>query len=70
MRQKKKSEFAKNPLEDKILLEQKYILRWKDAEIAEPLQIKPESVRMRLTRAKRNLMKELRQQGFEVMDWL
>ena len=57
-------------LEDKILLEQKYILRWKDTEIAEPLQIKPESVRMRLTRAKRNLMKELHRQGFEITDWL
>ena len=57
-------------LEDKILLEQKYILHWKDTEIAEPLQIKPESVRMRLTRAKRNLMEELHRQGFEIADWL
>lgn len=57
-------------LEDKILLEQKYVLHWKDAEIAEPLQIKPESVRMRLTRAKRNLMKEMQKQGFEITDWL
>ena len=57
-------------LEDKILLEQKYVLYWKDAEIAEPLQIKPESVRMRLTRAKRNLMQELLKQGFDITDWL
>lgn len=57
-------------LDDKILLEQKYVLYWKDAEIAGPLQIKPESVRMRLTRAKRNLMRELHKQGFDIADWL
>lgn len=57
-------------LDDKLLLEQKYVLHWKDAEIAEPLQIKPESVRMRLTRAKRNLMRELHDQGFDITEWL
>lgn len=57
-------------VDDKILLEQKYVLHWKDAEIAEPLQIKPESVRMRLTRAKRHLMQELQKQGFDIADWL
>ncbi len=57
-------------LEDKIFLEQKYVLYWEDAEIAELLQIKPESVRMKLTRAKRNVMKELQKQGFDILDWL
>lgn len=57
-------------IDDKVLLEQKYVLCWKDAEIAGPLQIKPESVRMRLTRAKRNLMRELHKQGFDIADWL
>lgn len=57
-------------LEDKILLEQKYILRWRDEEIALPLNIKPQSVRMRLTRAKRNLVAELQKNGFDISEWL
>lgn len=57
-------------LDDKILLEQKYLLHWRDEEIALPLNIKPQSVRMRLTRAKRNLMQELHKKGFDITDWL
>lgn len=56
--------------EDKILLEQKYVLFWKDNEIAEPLNIQPQSVRMRLTRAKRNLMDQINNEGINLLDWL
>ena len=57
-------------LEDKIILQQKYVLHWSNEEIAEPLEIKPESVRMRLSRAKRNLIQQLQKQEFNVKDWL
>lgn len=57
-------------IEDKILLEQKYILEWTDQEIALHLQIQSQSVRMRLTRAKRRLVTELTKNGFNIQDWL
>ena len=47
------------PTDIRLLLEQKYILGQADAEIAADLGIRPESVRMRLTRAKRIAAKEL-----------
>lgn len=52
------------------LLEQKYILYWTDEELAEILGIKPQSVRMRITRAKRELMTQLQNNGFQLNDWL
>ena len=57
-------------IDDRMLLEQKYILHWKDAELAEQLGIQPASVRMRLTRTKRKLMKELSAQGVNLSDWV
>lgn len=57
-------------LDDRRLLEQKYILKWSDIELAEALGIKTQSVRMRLTRAKRNVMKQLQKKGFQITDWL
>lgn len=55
---------------DRILLEQKYILYWKDSEIAAPLNIQPQSVRMRLTRAKRNLLNQLSNEGINLTEWV
>lgn len=52
------------PTDIRLLLEQKYILGQADAEIAADLGIRPESVRMRLTRAKRIAAKELLKKGF------
>lgn len=56
--------------DDRMLLEQKYVLHWKDEELAEGMGIKPQSVRMKLTRAKRNLFTELQKKGFHLNDWL
>lgn len=44
---------------DQALLNMKYILDYQNEEIAEVLGVKPESIRMMLTRAKRNLSSEL-----------
>ena len=55
--------------DDRQLLEQKYILKWSDIELAEGLGIKTQSVRMRLTRAKRNVMAQLQKKGFQITDW-
>ena len=47
------------PEDDRILLEGKYILGYTDTELANELKIKPSSIRMKLTRARRkafNLM--------------
>lgn len=52
------------PAETRLLLERKYILRQTDVQIASDLGIRPESVRMRLTRAKRLAAKELMKNGF------
>lgn len=57
-------------IEERRLLEQKYILCWTDAELAEAFGIKPESVRMRLTRAKRKVIKQLDRKGFHIAEWL
>ena len=58
------------PVEDRLLLEQKYVLDWSDKDLAAILGIKPQSVRMRLTRAKRNIIQLLKEQGFQFSDWL
>ena len=50
--------------EKRLLLEQKYILRWSDEELANQLGIQPQSVRMRLTRTKRNLVRWMEEKGF------
>ena len=55
-------------LDDRILLEQKYILRWSDEELANSLSIQPQSVRMRLTRAKRKVLKEMQKRGLVFPD--
>ena len=44
---------------DQALLNMKYILEYKNDEIAEVLDVKPESIRMLLSRAKHNLSAEL-----------
>lgn len=56
--------------DDRMLLEQKYILRWRDEELAAQLGVQPQSVRMRLTRVKRTIMAQLKEKGFHLMDWL
>ena len=56
------------PLEERLLLEKKYILLWPDSEIAEQLRIKPDSMRMRYTRAKRKVAKALLAKGFSPED--
>lgn len=58
------------PTEDRLLLEEKYILLWSDDEIAKTLDIRPNSVRMRLTRAKRRVADALTEQGFRLNDWV
>ncbi len=55
--------------DDRMLLEQKYLLQWENVEIARQLGIRTDSVRMRLTRAKRRLMGELTRQGITLADW-
>lgn len=62
--------FATLPAEDRLLLEERYLLRWSDAEIAVALGIQPDSVRMRVTRAKRRVVKLLTDQGFLLSDWI
>lgn len=42
--------------DDRTLLEGKYILGYNDVELAEQLHCKPSSIRMKLTRARRNAM--------------
>ena len=62
--------WAKMPVEDRLILEQKYVLDWSDKDLAMALGIKTQSVRMRLTRAKRNIIRLLNELGFQVTDWL
>lgn len=53
-------------IDDQVLLEGKYILGYSDMELAEQLHCKMSSVRMKLTRARRNAQKlliELRKRG-------
>ena len=62
--------WAQMPVEERLLLEQKYVLDWSDHDLAISLGIKPQSVRMRLTRARRNILRLLKEQGFQITDWL
>lgn len=55
--------------EERLLLEQKYILHWTDVEMAQLYGIKTNSMRMKLTRAKRSLFKQMQEQGFQLDDW-
>ena len=47
--------------EDRILLEGRYLLGYSDEEISEILKCKPSSIRMKMTRARRNAMEVLDQ---------
>lgn len=47
--------------EDRILLEGRYLLGYSDEEISEILKCKPSSIRMKMTRARRNAMGTLDQ---------
>lgn len=49
--------------EQRFLLEQKYLLGAPDAEMAAELDCKPESVRMKLTRARRRVVELLKEGG-------
>ena len=51
------------PEEDRLLLEGKYILGQTDAELAGLLGCKADSVRMKLTRARRNALKKMVEKG-------
>jgi len=62
--------FASVSTEDRLLLEEKYVLLWPDEEIAKAFGIQPNSVRMRLTRTKRRIADALTAQGFRLDDWL
>lgn len=55
--------------QERMLLEQKYILRWSDEELSNALGIQPQSVRMRLTRVKRSIIKKLKSRGVVLADW-
>lgn len=57
-------------VEERLLLEQKYVLGWSDNELASMLGIQPQSVRMRLTRAKRKAIQLMKEQGFQISEWL
>lgn len=50
---------------DRLLLEGKYILGLSDQELAEQLQVKPSSIRMLLTRARKNIKKQLRKEAYD-----
>ena len=45
--------------QDRTVLEQKYILQWQDETIAEALGIRPDSMRTRLSRARKKLLARL-----------
>lgn len=62
--------WEKIPLEERLLLEQKYVLDWSDNDLASMLGIQPQSVRMRLTRAKRKVIQLMKEQGFQISEWL
>lgn len=55
--------------EDRLVLEQRYLLQYSIDEIAKDAGILPNSVRMRLTRAKRRLADAMLTQGFRIEDW-
>ena len=56
--------------ESRTLLLQKYELHWTDAQLADQLGIQHQSVRMRLTRAKKKLAEQIRQKGLDFQDFL
>jgi len=58
------------PVEERLLLEQKYILKWSDEDLAARFGIKTQSVRMRLTRAKRRIIQLMKEHGFLISEWL
>ena len=62
--------WAKIPVEERLMLEQKYLLDWTDKELAARLGVQPQSVRMMLTRAKRKVIRLMKEQGFEFSDFL
>lgn len=62
--------WAQMPAEERLLLEQKYILEWTDKELASRLGIQPQSVRMRLTRARRRVMELMKKQGVHFSEWI
>ena len=62
--------WALMPIEDRLLLEQKYVLKWSDKELAERLGIQAQSVRMRLMRTKRKVTQLMKEQGFQISEWL
>lgn len=53
------------PGDDCLLLEGRYLLGLNDAELAELVGCKPDSVRMKLSRARRNAMAEMKRSGYE-----
>lgn len=61
---------AQLDIEQRLLLEQKYILHWTDVEMAQMYGIESQSMRMKLTRARQKLLKEMKAQGFHPGDWL
>ena len=62
--------WEKVPPEDRLLLEQKYILGWSDEMLAAGLDVKPQSVRMYLTRVKRRTTKLMLEEGICMEDWI
>ena len=65
-----RSIWALMPVEERLLLEQKYILKWSDEDLAARFGIKTQSVRMRLTRAKRRIIQLMKEHGFLISEWL
>lgn len=51
--------------EDRFLLEGRYILRYTDRELAEGIGCQPNSVRMKLTRTRRKVLKQMKIQSKE-----
>jgi RNA polymerase sigma-70 factor (ECF subfamily) len=49
--------------QERFLLEAKYFLQQTDREIAEKLQVKPDSIRMMLTRVRRKVLKKLQEEA-------
>lgn len=54
--------------EDRLLLEGKYILGCRDAELADTLGCKESSIRMKLTRARRRALRLITEEGGEQID--
>ena len=61
-RERFRESFSKIPEEDQKLLIGKYVLGLSDQELAEKFNCKPDSIRMKLTRAKRRTMQHLQQE--------